>query len=79
MGSGSGILAGIRLYTLSHIVDSRSECGALYSPWFFPVEGFHVKIKCLLLFPHHITLDHCYVILGYFVILTNPKNLVITD
>ena len=42
----------IRLYTLSQLVDSWFKCGALTSPWFFPVEGFHVKIKCHLLFPH---------------------------
>ena len=47
---GLGRQTWIRLYMLSQLVDSQFECGALTRPWFFPVEGFHVKIKCLLIY-----------------------------
>src|SRR5579862_8028519 len=48
-------LEGVTVFSYSGF--RGSSVAYLHSPWFFPVEGFHVKIKCCLLFPHHITLD----------------------
>ena len=46
----------------------------------FSREGFHVNIKCLFIFPHHITLAILYCLVkGIFVILPINENWVKSD